>query len=60
VFQRPDHDSPFKLIELAPGVSREDVREKTTANDVDGASFAPTREDVCRACCSGRRRCFRW
>ena len=31
VFQRPDHDSPFKLIELAPGVTREEVREKTTA-----------------------------
>ncbi len=31
VFHRPDHDSPFKLIELAPGVTREDVREKTTA-----------------------------
>ncbi|MGV2497544.1 CoA transferase subunit B [Pelagerythrobacter aerophilus] len=32
VFQRPDHDSPFKLIELAPGVSPEDVAEKTTAH----------------------------
>ena len=31
VFHRPDHDSPFKLIELAPGVSAEEVREKTTA-----------------------------
>ncbi len=31
VFHRPDHDSPFKLIELAPGVTREEVREKTTA-----------------------------
>ena len=31
VFQRPDHDSPFRLIELAPGVSAEEVREKTTA-----------------------------
>ncbi len=31
VFQRPDHDSPFKLIELAPGVTAEDVRAKTTA-----------------------------
>ena len=31
VFQRPDHDSQFKLIELAPGVTREEVREKTTA-----------------------------
>jgi 3-oxoacid CoA-transferase B subunit len=32
VFHRPDHDSPFKLIELAPGVTREEVREKTTAH----------------------------
>jgi 3-oxoacid CoA-transferase subunit B len=31
VFQRTDHDSPFRLIELAPGVTREEVREKTTA-----------------------------
>src|SRR5215213_8706475 len=31
VFQRPDHDSPFKLIELAPGVTVDQVREKTTA-----------------------------
>jgi 3-oxoacid CoA-transferase subunit B len=32
VFQRPDHNSPFRLIELAPGVSEEDVAAKTTAN----------------------------
>jgi 3-oxoacid CoA-transferase subunit B len=32
VFHRPDHSSPFKLIELAPGVSREDVRAKTSAH----------------------------
>jgi 3-oxoacid CoA-transferase subunit B len=31
VFHRPDHDSPFRLIELAPGVTAEDVRERTTA-----------------------------
>jgi 3-oxoacid CoA-transferase subunit B len=31
VFQRSDHDHRFKLIELAPGVTREEVREKTTA-----------------------------
>src|ERR687889_2413996 len=31
VFQRPDHDSEFKLVELAPGVTRDEVREKTTA-----------------------------
>ena len=31
VFQRSDHESPFKLIEIAPGVTAEEVREKTTA-----------------------------
>ena len=31
VFQRPDHDSPFRLVELAPGVSAEEVAEKTSA-----------------------------
>jgi 3-oxoacid CoA-transferase subunit B len=35
VFQRADHDSPFKLIEIAPGVTREEVREKTTADYVE-------------------------
>src|SRR4028118_2116599 len=29
VFQRPDHDSPFWLIELAPGVTQGEVRGKT-------------------------------
>ena len=32
VFRRDDHDSPFKLIELAPGVTAADVAAKTTAN----------------------------
>ena len=32
VFQRPDHDSPFRLVELAPGVTAEEVAEKTTAS----------------------------
>ncbi|MGV3770196.1 MAG: CoA transferase subunit B [Sphingobium phenoxybenzoativorans] len=31
VFQRPDHDSPFKLVEIAPGVTAEDIAAKTTA-----------------------------
>ena len=31
VFQRPDHGSPFKLIEMAPGVTDEEVAAKTTA-----------------------------
>ena len=34
VFQRPDHDSPFKLVELAPGVTAGEVAEKTTAHFV--------------------------
>ena len=32
VFRRDTHDSPFKLIELAPGVTAEEVAAKTTAN----------------------------
>jgi len=32
VFQRPDHASPFRLVELAPGVSAEEVASKTTAS----------------------------
>jgi 3-oxoacid CoA-transferase subunit B len=32
VFQRPDHSSPFRLIELAPGVTADEVRQKTTAH----------------------------
>jgi 3-oxoacid CoA-transferase B subunit len=35
VFQRSDHDSPFKLIELAPDVTAEEVRSKTTASYVE-------------------------
>jgi 3-oxoacid CoA-transferase subunit B len=32
VFERPDRRSPFKLLELAPGVSADDVRSRTSAN----------------------------
>jgi 3-oxoacid CoA-transferase B subunit len=35
VFHRPDHDSPFKLIELAPEVTREEVSDKTSAHYVE-------------------------
>ncbi len=35
VFERLDHASPFRLIETAPGVTRDEVREKTTANYVE-------------------------
>ena len=31
VFQRADHQSPFRLVELAPGVTAEEVAGKTTA-----------------------------
>ena len=32
VFKRDDHESPFRLVELAPGVRAEEVAEKTTAH----------------------------
>jgi 3-oxoacid CoA-transferase subunit B len=35
VFQRASHMSLFRLVELAPGVKAEEVREKTTANYED-------------------------
>jgi 3-oxoacid CoA-transferase subunit B len=31
VFARPDHGAPFRLVELAPGVSADEVQAKTTA-----------------------------
>jgi 3-oxoacid CoA-transferase subunit B len=34
VFRRTDHQSPFKLIEMAPGVSADEVAAKTTARYV--------------------------
>jgi 3-oxoacid CoA-transferase subunit B len=32
VFARPDHNSPFKLLETAPGVTAEELKAKTTAH----------------------------
>ncbi len=32
VFQRPDHTSAFRLVELAPDVTAEEVRAKTSAH----------------------------
>ena len=32
VFHRPDHATPFHLVELAPGVTAEEVAAKTTAH----------------------------
>ena len=34
VFQRPDHASPFALIEMAPGVTAAEIATKTTATYV--------------------------
>jgi len=34
VFARPDHNSPFRLVELAPGVTADEVKAKTTAHYV--------------------------
>ncbi|BCA58453.1 CoA transferase subunit B [Sphingomonas sp. HMP6] len=31
VFQRPDHASPFHLVEMAPGVTADEIAAKTTA-----------------------------
>ncbi len=31
VFRRPDHHSPFALTELAPGVTADEIRARTTA-----------------------------
>ena len=36
VFHRADHNSPFRLIELAPGVTAEEVAAKTTAKYLEG------------------------
>ena len=32
VFRRPDHTSAFQLIELAPGVTEDDIAASTTAS----------------------------
>jgi hypothetical protein len=34
VFQRPDHDSPYKLVELAPGVSADEAVAKGSQWDL--------------------------
>ena len=34
VFQRPDHASPFRLLEMAPGVTADEIAAKTTAHYV--------------------------
>jgi 3-oxoacid CoA-transferase subunit B len=34
VFERPDHAVPFRLIELAPGVTEADVAASTSAHYV--------------------------
>ena len=54
VFQRPDHDSPFKLIELAPGVTR-----RGSAREDDGALHGEVKARALAARLVGRRR-FGW
>ena len=39
VFQRADHNAPFKLIELAPGVTAEDIKARTTAHYVTSGEW---------------------
>jgi 3-oxoacid CoA-transferase subunit B len=34
VFERADRRSPFRLVETAPGISREEVRARTSAHYV--------------------------
>jgi 3-oxoacid CoA-transferase subunit B len=34
VFERPDRKSPFKLVELAPGVTVDEIKAKTSAKFV--------------------------
>jgi len=35
IFERPDRQSPFRLIALAPGVTAEDVRRQTEAHYIE-------------------------
>ena len=35
VFARSDHNSPFQLIELAPGISADELKSRTTAHYVE-------------------------
>ena len=35
VFERADHSSPFRLLELAPGVTADEIKAKTTARYVE-------------------------
>jgi 3-oxoacid CoA-transferase subunit B len=35
VFSRPTRNDPFRLVEIAPGVSHEEIRQKTTARYLD-------------------------
>ena len=51
VFQRADHASPFRLVELAPGVTAEDVAAKVTAHyiAIDVGDAAAVAGDVSHA-----------
>ena len=53
VFQRADQVSPFKLVELAPGVTREEVRRRPPPDTWNKRWAATLKEAAPRARCSG-------
>lgn len=45
VFERPDHTSPFRLVELAPGVTKDQIKALVTADYIsDSATGCAERE----------------
>lgn len=45
VFERPDHTSPFRLVELAPGVTKDQIKALVTAHYIsDSATGCAERE----------------
>src|SRR3569623_2019010 len=60
VFPRPDHQSSFRLIELAPGVTADEVAATTTSSSPRASSSAPRSASISRCCAAGfsfRARC---
>ena len=60
VFARADHTSPFRLVELAPGVTAEEVREKTTAHYESRPTTNTRREPDGRRSCRNSVEAPRW
>ena len=55
VFERPDRKSPFRLIELAPGVTAGEVRAKTSAGVLGLKAAQPAGWPVLRVAARHRR-----